>query len=794
MGQLQAAELVVRGGGLHAQGKLHDALQLFEEAIASNPGHADAFAGRGDVLTDLGNYDLSIASYDRAIELAPGRAEFHDYRGIAFARMGQLEDALESLDRALALDPENLNAMNNRANVLKLMKRPQDALGQIDRVISALPQFAAAHNNRGNALIELGRLNDATESFDRALELEPGQVDVMNNRVTALIKAGRLDDAIVAYRDVLALDPDKVDSLQNIADLLVAKGQTMEAIGWLRRATSLTPDDVEALTLLSFLLANQRQMEEAIDCCQRILELDKDNFAALTNLGGALAASGRLNEALTSFNRAIEVEPGNSLAHFNRGWLLREGRKYDDALESMDRCLEINSKQRLALETRLGLAMQLARWDKVESQRDQLRELIKNGTEVVTPFPILAAIDEPDLHLKCAKAYAEDNWGSKTHTKFTWPFREGRIRVGYFSADFYAHATLFLMLETLQAHDRNKFEWFGISFGPPLDDNWRRAVEDTFSTFVDIKFTSDEEAVKIVRDMKLDIAVDLKGYTANLRTGLFAERVAPVQVNYLGYPGTLGVDWMDYVIADRVLIPEERKQFYAEKIAYLPGCYQPNSPAEANPITTLRADHDLPADGFVFCSFNNTFKIWPETFAVWMRILSRVEKSVLWLWVDTESARRNFRDEASRAGISEDRIIFAAKANRDDHLVRLQCADLFLDTLPYNAHTTASDALRIGLPLLTCPGRAFAGRVAASLLTTLDLPELIVSDMAQYEELAIALAQDAERLARIKATLKRNVASSTLFDPVDAARKLEAAYEAMYERSRAGLSADHIYL
>lgn len=792
--QAQAAELVMRGGGLHAQGRLLDALGMFDAAIASNPMHADAFAGRGDVLTDLGDFDLSIVSYDRAIELAPGRAEFHDYRGIAFARMGRFEEALESLDRALAMDPGNVNAMNNRANVLKLLKRPQEALDQIDRVIQALPGFAAAHNNRGNALIELGRCSEAIASFDRALDLAPAQTDVLSNRAMALLKLGRSADAADAYRHILDLDPNHADSLRNLADLHVAEGRRAEAMDCLGRALALRPDDLDSLLLMAFLHTSQMGLEEAIVYYRRIVALDNMNFSVFNNLGIALSKTGNPEEALACYDRAIELEPENSLGYYNRAWLLKEWRHYDEALEAMDRCLALNPTHPQALETRLNLAMSLAHWEDAAAQREELKARVENGVEMVTPFPMLSIVDDPAIHRKCAERYAAMHWGAAPDPDLPRSRTGGRIRIGYLSADFYDHATLYLLMDALEAHDRERFEIFGISFGPRTDDPWRRRAETAFEKFIDIHSTPDADALQAIWDLELDIAVDLKGYTANLRTLLFSRRVAPVQVNYLGFPGTMGADWMDYLIADPIVIPADRQEFYSEKIVYLPGCYQPNSPAIAPLHHSTREDWGLPQGKFIFCCFNSLHKIWPETFRVWARILSRVDNSVLWLWADGETARRNILGEATRAGLADGRIIFASKAARDAHLERLRHADLFLDTLPYNAHTTASDALRAGVPLLTCPGQSFQGRVSASLLTALGLPELIAEDMEQYEEMAVALATDPPALARTERKLSANIAGNTLFDPVQAARKLEAAFEAMHARRQAGLAPDHIYL
>ncbi|MBV2150054.1 tetratricopeptide repeat protein [Sphingobium sp. AS12] len=794
MDQVQAKKLIAQGTGLVAQGRLVDALRAFEEAIAAHPENAEAFAHRADALTDLGQPDLSIASYDRAIELAPHRPEFHDYRGIAFARLGRLEEALASLDQALAIDPENLNAMNNRANVLKLMKRPQEALEQIDQVLSQMPEFAAAHNNRGNMLIELERYEEAIASFDHAIELSPDQTDVKTNRLTAVIRSGSTEEIATACLEILATEPDHVTALLTFAEILTNQGRTNEAIIYFMRVLRRQPDHIDALFELGLVLVTQRRFNDAIQCFQRLLTLDSKKVSAIINLGVALAKTGKVREAFVCYDRAIALEPELSTGYYNRGWLLWELREYERSLENIERALELNWKEPQALETCLNLTLQLARWEKFPAYLAELTQRIETQPDLVSPFPIATSIDDPALQKKCAATYATIFPVSEKPLSLAPSPRSERIRVGYFSADFYEHATLYLLLETLEAHDRDRFEFIGFSFGRTTNDVWQNRAQAAFDHFIDIQGMSDGEVVQLARGRDLDIAVDLKGYTAGSRCNLFANRVAPVQANYLGYPGTMGTEWMDYLIADRILIPEPNQEFYSEKIVYLPGSYQPNARIFEIPKRTTRADHGLPDNQFVYSCFNNAYKTTPEIFSVWMSVLSRNEKSVLWLWVDNETARQNLRREATRHGVASERLVFASRASRNDHLERIRLADLFLDTLPCNAHTTASDALRMGLPLLTRPGRSFASRVAASLLSALDLTELIAHDLEQYEDKAVSLAKDTAGMAALKAKLERQIAHSSLFDPVDAARKLETAFARMHERRQNGLSPDHIYL
>ncbi|MBY0510423.1 MAG: hypothetical protein K2P94_09740, partial [Rhodospirillaceae bacterium] len=373
--------------------------------------------------------------------------------------------------------------------------------------------------------------------------------------------------------------------------------------------------------------------------------------------------------------------------------------------------------------------------------------------------------------------------------------RHGKIRIGYYSADFYAHATSYLMAGLFELHDRTAFEITAFSFGPDTQDAMQHRVTAAFDRFIDVRATSDAGVAALSRELRIDIAVDLKGYTQGDRMNIFAERAAPVQANFLGYPGTVGAPWMDYIIADAVVLPEAHRAHYAEKVVTLPGSYQVNDGRRVISARVFtRAELGLPEDGFIFCCFNHSAKILPDVFDIWMRILRSVPGSVLWLLKDYAPAADNLRKEAEKRGVDGARLVFAPRLPLADHLARLRAADLFLDTLPYNAHTTCSDALWAGVPVLTRKGAAFAGRVAASLLTAVGLPELIVATAAEYERLAVTLAADSNRLAQLRRKLAANRATAPLFDTPRFARHLEEAYARMHARHHAGLPPDHITL
>jgi protein O-GlcNAc transferase len=440
--------------------------------------------------------------------------------------------------------------------------------------------------------------------------------------------------------------------------------------------------------------------------------------------------------------------------------------------------------------------MQICDWENLESDCGHLIESVRNNKENSDPFVFLGVDCTAEDQCNYARLWIDKRFPPAQQpltSQTEGIYKHDRIRIGYVSADFHDHATARLMASVFENHDRSKFDITAISIGPDDNSPMRRRLEKSFERFVDARMLGDAEVARQIRVAEVDILIDLKGFTRDARTNIFARRAAPIQVNYLGYPGTMGASYFDYLIADSIIIPASHRHGYSEKIVCLPNSYQANDTSRniSDRIFT-KAECGLPSQGFVFCCFNNNYKVTPRVFDPWMRILKSVEGSVLWLYVENATAVANIRKEAGLRGIDPARLVFAESMPLPDHLARHRLADLFLDTLPCNAHTTASDALWAGLPLLTQIGETFAGRVAASLLNAVNLPELIVETPEQYERMAIELATHPEKLRAIKSRLAEQRLTSPLFDTGRFTRHIEAAYIAMYERHQAGLGPDHI--
>jgi len=789
-----------RGIALFELNRLEAALASYDKAIALKPDYADAYNNRGNALLKLKCLEAALASYDKAIVLKPDFAQAYNNRGIALFELNRLQAALASYDKAIALKPDYADAHNNRGNALKDLKYPDDAVASYDKAIALKPGFADAYSNRGNALIELRRPEDALASYDKAIALRP-DADAYIKRGNTLKDLKRLEDALTSYDKALLLKPDYAEAYINRGNALFELKRLEDALASCDRAISLKPNCAEAYINRGNALFELKRLEDALASCDKAIALKPDCADAYTNRGNVLFELNRPEDALACYDRAIALKPDNADAYNNRGNALKDLKCLEDALASYDKALALEPDYKFLFGTLLITKMQICDFTNVENEFAQVSEQIIRGERVSTPFPILAISGSPEVQRKAAEI-----WVSNQHPigaalpALTMRARREKIRLGYFSANFRNHPTSYNIVDFIEKHDRSRFETIAFSFGPDQQDEMRTKMEAAFDRFIDIRNHPDISSALLSRKMEIDIAIDLGGFTTFSRTGIFALRAAPIQVNFLSYPGTMGAEFIDYIVADQTLIPEGSKRHYSEKIVYLPNSYWPNSYQVNDTERSIsskaftRAELGLPPKGFVFCCFNKNYKITPRVFDCWMRILKKIEGSVLWLFEADGKAAASLRNEASARGVNAERLIFAKQLPRGEHLARHRAADLFLDTLPYNAHTTASDALWAGLPVLTCLGETFAGRVAASLLNAIRLPELITTTPEAYEALAIELATKADRLAEIKQKLAKNRLTTPLFDMNLFTKHIEAAYAAMHERYHADLAPSDIYV
>jgi predicted O-linked N-acetylglucosamine transferase (SPINDLY family) len=628
-----------------------------------------------------------------------------------------------------------------------------------------------------------------------AADMAVSQATDLLQEALALHRRGALAEAAARYIAVLRADPGNAEAHCYLGMIDCQHGRFAEGAERARQALARDPQNARAHMLLGRALAALGQRDEALASFDAAIALAPDLARAHGQRADLLAELGRNAEAIESYDRALELAPDVVEDWFNRGGALTAVGRYEDAIASFNRAAALNPELAGANVLRAPLFLSKLRicdWANYQGDGAQLLAMIRAEQPLSVPFAALLVPCTPADQLQCARRYVQDHpappplWRGEI-------FSHERIRVAYLSADFREHATSHLAAGLFERHDRTRFEITALSFGEDDGSATRRRVVAAFERFVDVRHSSDQEIAELMRRLEIDIAVDLMGFTKDHRLGVLARRAAPIQVSYLGYPGTMGTSLLDYIIADSTVIPEEHDACYAERIVRLPGSYQVND--DTRPIaaaTPSRRDCGLPDGAFVFCCFNHTQKLNPDVFDIWMRVLRAIDNSVLWLLEGSATSSANLCRAAEQRGVSAQQLIFASKTVLPEHLTRQRLADLFLDTLPYNAHTTASDALWAGLPVLTQIGATFAGRVAASLLRTVGLPELITTTADDYERRAVELANNREMLATIRGKLAASRATTPLFDTALFARRIEAAYAAMHQRHQAGLAPANI--
>lgn len=616
--------------------------------------------------------------------------------------------------------------------------------------------------------------------------------------VLGLIKASqkKYKEAAELLSKAVKLEPNEPSIRYNLAKALMDSGNLLKSIPHHRKVVELAPNNPEAWLNFGKALSGLNSHEEALSAYERALTIYPAYADALVNKGATLKDLKRYKEAIICAEHALRINPNLAEAWVNKGIALKEFKQYEDVIACYESAISLKPEIEWLFGELLHTKMKICMWTDFEASLDSLVNKIAVGEKATNPFPLLALKDDAALQWRCAEIYSQEKYPFNSSLGPVIRHNENeKIRLGYFSADFYNHATGYLMAELFELHDKSKFELYGFSFGPICNDEMRQRLEKSFHQFIEVGEKTDSDIAQFSRDLNIDIAVDLKGFTHDSRAGIFAYRAAPIQVNYLGYPGTIGADHFDYIFADRTLIPVKTQHTYSEKIVYLPNSYQPNDRRrEISAKQFTRQELGLPEDAFVFCCFNNNYKILPSIFNAWMRILIAVEGSVLWLFKDSNLAAENLKREVEKRGVDSSRLIFAEHLALPEHLARHKEADLFLDTHPCNAHTTASDALWAGLPLITLAGESFASRVAASLLYSINMPELVTTSLVEYELLAIDLAKNSDKLRGIRKKLDLNRAVTPLFDTPLYAKNIEAAYQQIMDRCRSGLSSDHLYL
>jgi len=717
--------------------------------------------------------------------------------GLLSLAKNHLPEAINYFLKCLEIDSLNISAQ-------KLLAQTYDQRQEFDQAIACFKKMLELSSSDMDALISLGailndlkRYNESVQYSQSAIQIDRNSVNGYVNLGVALHGLGNFDLALQNYTKALELDFSDPEIWLNKGVTIYSLKLYDEALTHYDKALRLKPDYAEGWSNKGLTLHELKHYDEALAHYDKALSLKSDYAEGWSNKGNTLHELKRYDEALAHYDKALSLKPDFAEGWSNKGNTLHELKRYDEAIAHYDKALILKPGIDWIFGDLLHAKMKICSWSDLAESLDGISKKIGANEKVIQPFPLLAFSDNVLLHKKCSQLYAQAKYPfNLTLGSIQKSVKKEKIRIAYFSPDFRNHAVSYLTAELYELHDRNKFEIIAFSFGVDDKSEMRSRLSKAFDRFFDVSCMSDLKIAMLARNLQIDIAVDLSGHTQDCRPGMFSYRAAPIQVNWLGYPGTIGADFIDYIVADKIIIPESHQQFYCEKIAYLPNTYiVDDSKRVASSKKFTRENFGLPDGAFVFCCFNNDYKFNPHVLDSWSRILLTAKNSVIWISENNENFRVNIVTEFKNRGIDSDRIIFAQRVEMmSDHLARYSLADLFLDTNPYGAHTTAIDSLKAGVPVLTLMGQSFASRVAASLLNGIGLPELITTTKEVYETLAIELSRNPQKLGDIKLRLAHNRQTTPLFNTPMFAKNIEAAYIQMYERYRADLQPDHIFI
>ena len=751
VGQNPCKENVDQLISLYDQGKLLAVIELAELLTQQYPRAFDVWNLLGAANKGLGRTLEASKAFKKVTELNPNYAEAHNNMGVVLRQQGELEAALKAYRRAISLKPD----------------------------------FAEVFYNMGTILNEQGHLDQAIEIYKKAILIKPDYVEAYYNMGVIFSKQNKLAASTEAYSHAISIKPDYAAAYYNMGHTLERQGEFKKATEAYIKATEINPYFAEAFYNLGVALAEQSKLQDAMSAYKKAIALTPDYVEVYINMGNILESQGKLDDAIAAYSEAIFLKPDYAEAHNNMGNVLGNQGKFEQAIKAYDAAFGMNADFFSAYSSAAHLRAKICNWraDEQKLIDDYVSKGLKTTLEhPLIPFQNLHVEDSPKNHLDLAKIFASAT------TKIAEPYlfrkspsKPKKLRVGYFSPDFNNHPVAQMVEGVLRHHDRNKFEIFAYSFVNKADHQMRAKIVNAVDHFRDVQLVGISELTSLARNDQIDIAIDLAGYTKNNRAEIFKHRVAPIQINYLGYPGTMGANYIDYIIADKILISKDMEKFYSENIIFMPDTYQPiNDKLVISDVIPSRRELGLPDNSFVFCAINQGYKIKPLEFSIWMRLLKKVEGSVLWLKSQNESMELNLKNEAVKRGVDPTRLVFTRRVSDEQYLAQFKQADLYLDTFNYNAGTTASDVLMAGLPMVTKMGKSYSSRMASSLLNSCNMNDLIAKTAQDYENLSLELANKPDKLENVRKRLQRNIKLSLIFHTELYTRNLEAAYRQAY--------------
>ncbi len=782
----------------HQLGDLAGAEMGYRQLLALAPDQPDAWHLLGVIENQRGNSSLAINYMEQALNLAPGQPDFLGNLGLAYAKAGQLPQAERAYLQAIQSGFSRAEVAYGLGNVYATNGRWRQAIDAFQQALKINPDFAPAHDGLANAACELGDYQTAHHHYEQAISRQPDQATFYRNQGYAFRREARWWEAANAFSEALRRQPMDAQLQSDLGNVLQELGDTATAIAHYREAIRQRPSFAIAYSNMGNAYLRQGDLTQALQAIQIACQLEPGNISFRHQLGAIYHHRGQLLEALHNYQQVLADQPQHYEVQYNLAQILQRLERPLDAIAAYERCLAIKPNSPSTLAALIYLQQQLADWRGIIERSQALIEAVETSESIaphdlVTPLSFLALPIPTTAHQqqRCARRwmrgtglepnpFAMANQARFAERRRTFP---DRLRIAYFSGDFQEHPVAYSIVDALKQHDRERFVILAYSYGKGHGQAMRQRIEQAVDVFQDVESLSVAEVVELMHKDRIDVLVDLQGHTQNARTAVVARRPAPLQLGYLGYAGTMGAQCLDAVLCDDYVVPQDQQSYFDEKLYYLPGCFLMGEPFEVRaPLPDERTRHGLPRDHFVFCAFHHTFKLTPSLTRLWGQLLAEVPQSCLWLQAGQPLADANLRQAFARQGIHPSRLIFAPRVERYQHIVRLGLADLFLDTYPYNAHTTAADVLRMSLPLVTLSGSTFVSRVAGSLLRQLGLEDWIASSLEAYYRIAYQLATSPAQLAQTRSRLRTALAATDLYDGAALARKLETAYRCLWQR------------
>jgi protein O-GlcNAc transferase len=782
---------LAKGLQFHQQGQLGEAEKIYTQILSTSPRNGEVLHLMGVLANQKGENNTALDLINKAVQIIPQNPIYLNNLGNVYRDRGQYADARRCYRQAINLKPDLVEAYVNLGIADHQLGNYSRAASAYHKALQLRPNCIEAYYNMGNTYKAQGRFGEAISCYQQTLSLDSEFVEAYYNMAIILEQQARPDEAIACLRQCLQINSQWAEAHNNIGNLFKQKGFLAEAILSFQKAVQIKPDLYEAHNNLGNALMDQGSFSEAIDCYQNALKIYPGYAESYLNLGITFSAADRLNDAIDCFQKAARLDPRFAEAYTYMGIALADRGKRSEAIDCFQKAVEVNPDCSEAYSYLIHQLQYICNWPQLKIYSERLDELSRRNAAdgrmtLEPPFICMARQSDLSRNLIISKAWSRKIAVPLKNLKLPVSFEsrsqsKPKLTIGYLSCDFHDHATAHLMLSFFGLHDREKFEVHCYSYGPEDNNRYRHQIMEGSDRFINLREHSHIDAAKRIYADGVDILVDLKGHTKGARLGILACRPAPLQIHYLGYPGTTGADFIDYLITDRIVTPKDHAPYYSEKLIFLPHCYQVNDHQQKIASRDWnRETLGLPDKGFVFSSFNLPYKIDPVMFDCWMRILQQVPDSVLWLFGDNENTRFNLRREAADRSVAPDRLVFARKIEKAEHLSRLKWADLALDTRIVNGHTTTSDSLWAGVPVITLQGSHFASRVSSSLLDAVGLSELITCRLEEYEKLAVQLASRSSELRALRHKLNINRLTTSLFDTARFVRNLEHAYREMW--------------